>query len=232
MKNLTSIRMPEITKNQIDKLQAKTGLNQSEIITTAIDRMYAQEIKMNAYTITKIETDPQLDPWHANTGGETYTELYIDPASQIVMITQQDEDGATPIDEWNGMKIACRIAGHPDANQAHAVLHENELIDRIIAGWSSDWDGSNMVGSLTTAASKALDELVDQLEACDANTRTLWQCDDWFSDVSDADLGITAESTDAELRIIADNLRSEALAEDVILADSVYDWLKIRQSYL
>lgn len=47
MKSLTSIRMPKITDDQIEALKGKTGLNQSEIITTAIDRMYREEIKMN-----------------------------------------------------------------------------------------------------------------------------------------------------------------------------------------
>lgn len=44
MKTLTSIRLPELTASQIEALKAKTGLGQSEIITTAIDRMYREEI--------------------------------------------------------------------------------------------------------------------------------------------------------------------------------------------
>lgn len=47
MKTLTSIRLPELTASQIEALKYKTGLGQSEIITTAIDRMYREEIKMS-----------------------------------------------------------------------------------------------------------------------------------------------------------------------------------------
>ena len=47
MKRLTSIHISEMTDSQIEELRAKTGLNQSEIVTTAIDRMYREEIEMN-----------------------------------------------------------------------------------------------------------------------------------------------------------------------------------------
>lgn len=42
MKTLTSIRIAEITANQIQSLKLSTGLNQSEIVALAVDRMYAE----------------------------------------------------------------------------------------------------------------------------------------------------------------------------------------------
>jgi predicted DNA-binding protein len=44
MKRLTSIRLPELTDRQLAELSQLTGLNTSELLTTAIDRMYQQEI--------------------------------------------------------------------------------------------------------------------------------------------------------------------------------------------
>lgn len=44
-KRLTSIRLPELTDRQLAELASATGLNTTELLTTAIDRMYQQEIK-------------------------------------------------------------------------------------------------------------------------------------------------------------------------------------------
>ena len=46
-KRLTSIRLPELTDRQLTELASVTGLNATELITTAIDRMHQQEIKHN-----------------------------------------------------------------------------------------------------------------------------------------------------------------------------------------
>jgi len=44
-KQPTSVRLPDITIRQLAELIAATGMTQSEVITTGIDRMYQQEIK-------------------------------------------------------------------------------------------------------------------------------------------------------------------------------------------
>jgi len=43
-----SYRWPDITVRQLDELQAITGLNQSYVIRSAVDRMYQQEVTVNA----------------------------------------------------------------------------------------------------------------------------------------------------------------------------------------
>jgi hypothetical protein len=52
MKRLTSIHISELTDKQIEQLKTATGLNQSEVITTAIDRMAREEIEMKRVTIS------------------------------------------------------------------------------------------------------------------------------------------------------------------------------------
>jgi predicted DNA-binding protein len=39
----TSMRLPDMTAKQLAELIAQTGMTQSEVITTAIDRMYREE---------------------------------------------------------------------------------------------------------------------------------------------------------------------------------------------
>ncbi|MHB0966004.1 MAG: hypothetical protein ACYC36_06060 [Bellilinea sp.] len=46
MKNPTSIRTSKLTASQLAALVSKTGMNQTEVISVAIDRMYNEEIGM------------------------------------------------------------------------------------------------------------------------------------------------------------------------------------------
>jgi len=52
MKTQIHIRASKLTVNQIEKLLEKTGMTQTELISTAIDRLYTQEITMNTYYLT------------------------------------------------------------------------------------------------------------------------------------------------------------------------------------
>lgn len=55
-KQPTSFRLSDMTTRQLAELIAVTGLTQSEVMSTAIDRMYQQEIK----TMNTIQTDAQF----------------------------------------------------------------------------------------------------------------------------------------------------------------------------
>lgn len=62
-KRLTSIRLPEITDRQLAELASVTGLNTTELITTAIDRMYQQETTMNNEIITISSRNDAQGEW-------------------------------------------------------------------------------------------------------------------------------------------------------------------------
>lgn len=55
-KQPTSVRLPDMTMRQLTELIASTGMTQSELITTAIDRMYQQE-KQNMNTIYTVTNE-------------------------------------------------------------------------------------------------------------------------------------------------------------------------------
>lgn len=71
-KNLvTSVRLPEPTRKQIDELAAKWGTSMANVIGTAIDRMYREEIpamkeikvgEVNDLHIFAIEADGRYYP--------------------------------------------------------------------------------------------------------------------------------------------------------------------------
>jgi len=183
-------------------------------------------MKSKIIQITKVETEPEIDPYHAQTGGETYTELYIDPERGIVQLHQEMDDNATPIDEWNGLVIASKISGHPNRSQALWVLEEDaHLIERVVNGHSTEWDGHNWIGKLNHDAESALEELIQDLENCDPEEVGLYSCDDWFDSCTPKMLGISWFTTDDEIKEIATKLEADAYEEGAILYGSVSDYL-------
>ncbi len=91
------------------------------------------------------------------------------------------------------------------------------LAEQILADSAVDWDGSNVVGTLYEGAAAALAEMV---AGCDpANDWPQHQliapiaAADWYADEGPsvaARLGITATTTDAELRLLAEGEEAQA----------------------
>ncbi len=87
---------------------------------------------------------------------------------------------------------------------------------RILAGATIEWDGSNHIGVLDDAAQVAYDELAD---ACDPerfdpdDEVSAWDADDWFNGSHDDTierLGITADTTDEDIARIAEQEADDA----------------------
>lgn len=53
----TNVRLSVMTRRQLDTLTELTGMNQSEVIQTAIDRMFQQENKVSNYIHVYMTTD-------------------------------------------------------------------------------------------------------------------------------------------------------------------------------
>jgi hypothetical protein len=85
-------------------------------------------------------------------------------------------------------------------------------------------DQGNLVGSLSEEAADALEQLAEQLS--ENEQHEAWTCDEWFSDQTLDDLGIGANTTDAELRSMAERYGEDAESDGVLLIDDVYDYLE------
>lgn len=102
-----------------------------------------------------------------------------------------------------------------------------DLVARVHAGHDTEWDGSNMVGTLTEDAQKASDEVSDlfaDMEYAESWTRTdayAWDAWEWVYDVRSE--GVTAETTDEELEEMAENDASAAKYDGVYLVGSTFD---------
>ena len=232
MPRQTSIQLTESTRRQAAALTAAGFGTFTDVVRTAIDRMYTQEKPMLAYQIGKIDTTPDVDPYHASTGGQTKTALFIDPARRIVGLYQAEDSGAYSSDVWHSLVLEETLTGYPEASAARELLTDNPDVIAIISGHVTKWDGSNMVGRLTDEASEAWTRLVKDLNEMaeyTPNPLQLYQVDDWFSDVSDADLGLHAGMTDAEITALAENLENGAREnENAILSGSVEEYLRSR----
>lgn len=99
------------------------------------------------------------------------------------------------------------------AKAANELLEEiAPLAARVVAGYSSEWDGSNNVAELSDdaeAAREEIDALCERItdRADESETVSVWEASSWYSGVGDRDqqrdaLKITAETTDAELEEI------------------------------
>lgn len=158
-----------------------------------------------------------------NQAQDCYVEL--DARTGALRAESNGEIGnAVPQDVHYGHRMRWTIPALK-ADRANALLAEiAPLAQRIVAGYASRWDGNHEVAKLSKDASAA----VDEIEAlCDATARedeavlVTWTAADFFGVLGDrdaqaAELGITAESTDEDLKAIAHRELSNAEGVDVI----------------
>ncbi len=171
---------------------------------------------MATLIITKIDTTPELDPYHRDTHTPTKTVLTFDPRDCTLSIDQEYDDNSTPSDVWHGLVLSAGLAPAPTEKAARWYLDKPDaqaLINRIVEGHESHWDGSNFVGSLTGDAEAAWHDLIDGLCSQPENDWSLQDTGDWLQDSQ----GVTADTTNAEIERRAEEIRLTAEMEHVVL---------------
>jgi predicted transcriptional regulator len=106
-----SIRLNDLTRKQLDELTARYDATQASIVSTAIDRMYQQEIE--TMTTEKNLTD--------NAWVERVNEL-----RQIVS-DLNDIEAPSTMSDIDYMLTSPDIFGSPDFDKADRVVLEREL---------------------------------------------------------------------------------------------------------
>lgn len=90
------------------------------------------------------------------------------------------------------------------------------LAERAVAGYSTRWDGHNRIGEYEGDGADAMDAISELLERRDwheSDTVQVWDASDYLAPIRREAaelLGITAESTDADLERVEEELRAEA----------------------
>ena len=203
--------------NHLAKLEDKPA---SAVVRDLIEDKY-KSVDMG-YTIGVVHTLADADPYHADTNGLTSTVLKINPREKTVSIVQEFDDNSTPSDEWHGLTLCESLPSGLDEYDARSILTDNSLVRRIIAGYKVEWDGSNMVGALDPNGQDAIANLVRRFDFCDLSDWSVWFVDDWITDAID---GITAKSSDAQVRRIARQIEDIARSEKVKLLGDVDQWV-------
>ena len=137
-----------------------------------------------------------------------------------------ESGGGMPSSVWHHRTL--RWAVNPSANGNDlAALLEGEalpLLERVHAGHTVEWDGSNNVGLLTADAQDASDELERLLDATNdpENQTQIWDADEWLFPYS-RDLG--QHWTDQPIDDVVEAIESNARADGVVINGSIKDAL-------
>ena len=145
MKNPTSMRLSGMTRQQIRELAQATGLNQTEIVSVSIDRMYRSEFKSK----TEDKMAKKFDVFFDNGGGITlqlkrYCHHYDDPI-QAADDVRQLIAGADTAD-WDGNDPEGRIVYdlETEMNGGYKWHDQDEVKAIVKAGNIADNYGYNM----------------------------------------------------------------------------------------
>lgn len=118
---------------------------------------------------------------------------------------------AVPMSVWHGHTLRWSIPALV-ARRANELLHEiAPLAQRVIDGYSSEWDGNNHVAHYTEdaeAAQSEIDALCENLHVAEGDVVEAWDAEDWLygGDVHDK---ITHSTTDEEIDALVDEIESE-----------------------
>jgi len=109
------------------------------------------------------------------------------------------------------------------------------LAERVAAGYTRHWDEHNHVGRLTEDATVAEEEAERICEEWQTESGGIMWAGDWFEGLGGRgaqaeQLGITAQSTDAELAAMAERLEAEVVAE-LITLDGAVEYLATLRDY-
>jgi hypothetical protein len=193
-------------------------------------------IKFDLANLTETE---DLAPLYCKYDGQ------INPQPAYVML---DEDGdvtadwsgeigsSTPMRVWHGVDMRWSVAA--DIKPAVLVDYlQNEalpLLERVYAGHSVDWDGSNHRGTLdedAQEASEELQELFDRETNNEENRTQVWTASEWLFSASNwlddhwtnEDIDVVAESIEADA--VRDGIHIEGSIKGALLdaAEQMYD---------
>lgn len=130
---------------------------------------------------------------------------------------------AVPAHVWHGHTQRWPIPALRLEAAAKLLLDIGPLASRVVAGYLSEWDGSNHVAAFSNAAQDAMGEILSLCERVDAeDAERVWDARDWLESGGRAEalsglaeIGLSAATTDEELSKLADRLEDDAREEGV-----------------
>lgn len=150
--------------------------------------------------------------------------LEINTETGVAVFETSGEIGnGVPMRVWHGIdrrvSCSCYLTG---AQLVAASAYLLPLVQTVYDETDTDWDGSNMVGTITDAGQEALDEIEQYLDGIDGEVQVR-DAGEWHADAAREHL--TAAATDAEIAALAAEWESDALAEGIFLEGDLVDYL-------
>ncbi|RME23332.1 MAG: hypothetical protein D6800_09985 [Candidatus Zixiibacteriota bacterium] len=170
-------------------------------------------------------------PLFVQYGGQTQPQpayLELDEFGNVSLDYSSEIGGAVPMDVWHGRTLRWSVSPYLSRDAALDLLEDASLVallERVHAGHSVDWDGSNMVGHLTEDAREAkqkVQEILDEISRDGA--AQVWDAYDWvFAFGKNSLRGVWPE--DEPLDDAEERLEEIADLDGVVLDGSVRDAL-------
>lgn len=162
--------------------------------------------------------------------------LYFNPSDGRLWTTTFNnfERSSVPLGVYHGVVLRWRLPASTNGEWLTQAINAGEfdnLLNRIKAGYTCHWDGSNWVGALNRDAEYAYLEIESLLERFVCHNLGVWWADEWLEDVPDEELGINAETTDEELEKLAEEWDDEAASCGVRLRGT-YEYLVYKRDEL
>lgn len=163
-------------------------------------------------TIKQVSGKEDLFRWYSQHQG-VYVELGL--SDGILLADYNSEVGnGMPASVYHGIDLRFPLSQVLTADGANKLLAEiAPLAQRVLDGSEVDWDGRNHVGRILTddaqAAHDAIEALCEGINVEDNGVLEIWSTETVGDLWTAADAGVTAATTDEELRAIEKRLVEE-----------------------
>jgi hypothetical protein len=230
-----NFRVPQQLLEDFERACQQNYTTKSEVLRQAMVeyvRKNKEEIKMSKIRIIPVKEEGDLYYHYSGQINQQkcFLELDFNEDEPTLSANYDPEIGnAIPRYVWHNrarrFPIACIKASAANGLMKEAL----PLAERIYAGYECNWDGSNWVGSYTDDAEQASEELqrlCDDYSGVEEYMVNVWDAHDWLAGSDASELGITAQTTDKELKDIAERLEHEAKSDGVHVIRGLEDYLE------
>lgn len=173
-------------------------------------------------TIPEYENTTDLieeDPFNNHYQADIY--LSVDWENEEVGVETYYRDNSTPGDVWHGLRRLIKLPNNVDPRYLKDDVDELlARIESIREGYESYYDGHNNRGRLSDEATQELHSLEYEIEQIPYKhfhlfeDGGLWDADEWFVDRVNE---ITAETTDEEIKDLAESYEYDAKISDGVI---------------
>lgn len=165
----------------------------------------------------------------------TDTDLWFSPEEKRVEVYQSMQSNGTTMRLYHRLELEMCISSTqynyetPDGDELRKFLESEEgqnLLVTVAAHHEEVWNGNNWVGELDDYGKAAWDELERAIDDLPRSSIHSWFCEEYLGNNTLAELGLSVNSTHADVEQIASEIKNDAIKlNDIHLVDDVREYL-------